>query len=104
MRIIEEYNHQENEVIRITDAEYSGDYRIKIHFNDGSEKLVDFKTFLTKSNHPSIKKYLEESLFEQFNIVDGNLNWNDYDLIFPLENLYEGKIDEWNQWRHLSII
>jgi hypothetical protein len=27
-----------------------------------------------------------------YKIVDGNLNWNDYDLIFPIEVLYEGKL------------
>jgi hypothetical protein len=73
-------------------AKYIGDYAIRITFNDGNEKLVDFKPFLTKSLHPSISKYLDESLFKQFEIVNGNLNWNDYDLIFPIHDLYEGVI------------
>jgi len=44
------------------------------------------------SLHPSIKKYLDESKFLQYEIVDGNLNWNNYDLIFPVDDLYQGKI------------
>ena len=44
------------------------------------------------SLHPSIRKYLDEARFKLFDIIDGNLNWNDYDMIFPVEDLYEGKI------------
>jgi hypothetical protein len=33
---------------------------------------------------------LDESKFKQFLILDGNLNWNDYDLIFPIADLYQG--------------
>jgi hypothetical protein len=65
---------------------------ICILFSDGCEKTVNFKPFLQKSNHPSIKKYLAENIFSNFNIVNGNLNWNDFDLIFPLNELHEGKI------------
>jgi hypothetical protein len=54
--------------------------------------LVDFKTFLEKSSHPSIKKYLDEDKFKQFKVIEGNLNWNDYELIFPVADLYNGKI------------
>jgi hypothetical protein len=42
--------------------------------------------------HPSIKKYLNEQIFRQFEIIEGNLNWHDYDLIFPIETLHQGKI------------
>jgi hypothetical protein len=31
--------------------------------------------------------------FKKFKIIDGNLMWNDYEMIFPLEDLYEGKIN-----------
>lgn len=78
--------------LEVTDARYIGDFAIRIFFNDGSEKLADFKPFLTRSGHPSIKKYLNEETFKSFEIKNGNLNWNDYDLIFPLADLYEGHI------------
>ncbi|CAN5512853.1 hypothetical protein BH09BAC6_BH09BAC6_28110 [soil metagenome] len=35
---------------------------------------------------------MDEALFCNFEIKDGNLNWNDYDMIFPISELYEGKI------------
>lgn len=92
MRIVEEYTDTNAELIEIKSANYIGDFAIRIFFSDGFNRLVDFKPFLELSLHPSIKKYLEEKRFKEFEIVDGNLNWNDYDLIFPVEDLYAGHI------------
>ncbi|HET6557538.1 MAG TPA: DUF2442 domain-containing protein [Prolixibacteraceae bacterium] len=92
MRIVEEYNDFQDDLIEIRTANYIGDFAIRILFSDGTKRLVDFKPFLETSLHPSIRKYLDETKFKQFEIVDGNLNWNHYDLIFPLEDLYKGEI------------
>ena len=92
MRISVDYNEQAQQSITIISAKYVGDFVIKIQFNDGTEQQVDFKPFLRKSRHPSIKKYLDETLFTKYQIIDGNLNWNDYDLIFPVWELYSGEI------------
>jgi Protein of unknown function (DUF2442) len=92
MRIIEEYTDFQFELIVIKSAKYIGDYAIRIVFSDETNRLIDFKTFLESSLHPSIRKYLDENKFNKFNIVDGNLNWNDYDLIFPLDDLHKGTI------------
>jgi len=92
MNIIIEEMSDDVEVIEIVSAKYIGDYAIRITFNDGKETLVDFKPFLSKSLHPSIREYLDEERFKIFQIIDGNLNWNNYDLIFPVMDLEEGKI------------
>lgn len=92
MRIIEEYNDFQIDLITIKTAKYVGDFAIRIHFSDGFHRLVDFRPFLESSLHPSIRKYLDERRFEQFQIVDGNLNWNNHDLIFPIEDLYQGNL------------
>ena len=94
MRIIVDYKDSESgfNQLRIDSAKYLSDYVIRIKFSDGKEKLVDFKPFLIKSIHPSIKKYLDENKFSNFSLIDGNLNWNDYDLIFPLSDLYNGQL------------
>lgn len=83
---------KEIKYLSVENAVYLSDYAMRLTFNDGNEKLVDFKPFLTQSKHPSIKKYLIENNFRQYKIVDGNLMWNDYDLIFPVSDLYSGKI------------
>jgi hypothetical protein len=94
MRIIVDYKDLESGLnqLKIDSAKYLSDYVIRLRFSDGKEKLVDFKPFLSKSLHPSIKKYLDENKFSNFSLTDGNLNWNDYDLIFPLSDLYKGQI------------
>jgi hypothetical protein len=94
MRIIVDYKDLDSgfNQLKIDSAKYLSDYAIRITFSDGNERLVDFKPFLSKSLHPSIKKYLDENMFSNFSLTDGNLNWNDYDLIFPISDLYMGKI------------
>lgn len=94
MKILIDYNEHESayEELRIESAKYLSDFAIRIKFSDGVEKIVDFKPFLSKSLHPSIKKYLDEKNFSNFSLIDGNLNWNDFDLIFPIGDLHEGKI------------
>lgn len=94
MKITVDYTYFENEVsvITITEALYESLYKITLKFNDGTTKTIDFEHFLKKSQHASINKYLDLKFFKKFAIIDGNLNWNDYDLIFPIWDLYQGKI------------
>lgn len=92
MKITEENIVTDEKQLEIISSQYIGDYAIRIFFNDGVKRLVDFKPFLENSVHSSIRKYLDENKFKNYQIVDGNLNWNDYELIFPLEDLYEGKL------------
>ena len=65
MRIIVDYKDSLSGLkkLKIDSAKYLSDYVIRIIFNDGNERLVDFKPFLTKSLHPTIKKYLDENKF-----------------------------------------
>jgi hypothetical protein len=92
MKISVNYKKTDNTILKVDSAQYLTDFAITIKFSDGTERLVDFKPFLSKSIHPSIKKYADKNYFTNFKIIDGNLNWNDYDLIFPVWDLYNGKI------------
>ena len=71
MKIVEKYSEKQsvNERIEIGFAKYIGDYAIRLKFKDGTEKLVDFKLFLNKSQHPSIKKYLKELVLEKIHFL-----------------------------------
>jgi hypothetical protein len=93
MKIVVDYNLEEVQKIRIHSTHCQGDFVIRLQFNDGTDQLIDFKPFLMKSLHPSIKKYLDKAYFSTFQIVDGNLNWNDNDLVFPIWDLYQGKVN-----------
>ncbi|MDR0581610.1 MAG: DUF2442 domain-containing protein [Prevotellaceae bacterium] len=92
MKIVVEYTNTPAELLEVQSAEYAGNFVLHVSFSDGFTRMVDFKPFLANSFHPSIRQYLNENKFKQFEIVDGNLNWNDYELIFPVEDLYRGKI------------
>lgn len=55
---------------------------------------MDFKPFLEQAKHPAIKKYLDESKFQEFRIKDGGLDWNDFDMCFPIMDLYKNAISK----------
>jgi len=79
-------------VISICKADYVGEYKIKFLFSDGIERMVDFSDFLKNAKNPMTRRYLDEKLFKDFSINYGDIVWNDYELCFPIWNLYEGKI------------
>ena len=80
-------------VLSIENASYLGDYKIRLVFSDNNEQVIDFKPFLSKALNPMAKKYLDKDKFANFKIEYGDLQWNDYELCFPIADLYKGKID-----------
>jgi hypothetical protein len=82
---------EENQLISVDQAEYLENYKIRLLFNDGKEQIIDFENFIVASRNPHINKYRDLTLFKQFKITDGDLEWNDYDLCFPIADLYENK-------------
>lgn len=83
---------KEDAIVDIIEAEYIPPYTIHLCFSDRAEQIIDFEPFIKKSTHPEIKKYLDKDLFKDFSIAHGRLDWNDYDLCFSIEDLYEGTI------------
>lgn len=79
-------------VVAIESASYVAPYRLRLRFDDGKENLVDFGQFLSTSAHPSIRAYLDKTRFRQFTVEDGFLHWNDFELVFPMAELYSGSI------------
>ena len=79
-------------MIAIEQAEYVEDYVLRLRFSDGQQKLIDFGPFLQQSHHPCIRRYLDKEMFRQFIVADGDLLWHDYDLCFPIIDLYEGRL------------
>lgn len=82
----------EDLVLDIVEARWLGGYRIALAFSDGLKRTIDFGPFLNKSGHPDIRKYLDPQQFKKFTIESGDLVWNDYELCFPLGDLYGGVI------------
>ena len=82
--------------INIVVAEPVGDYRLRLTFDDGMEQTVDFKPFLTHAHHPDIRVYLDPAMFSTFRIEYGYLVWGDYDLCFPIIDLYRNQLEHMN--------
>lgn len=80
------------EIIEVKSALYIKDYQIRLLFNDGKSKVVDFGNFLKHSLNPMTRKYLKKSNFQNYVIKYGDLVWGDYEMCFPIWDLYEGKI------------
>lgn len=79
-------------VISIISAEYLGDYKIRFEFSDGSQKTIDFEGFLQKAKNPMTKKYLNQKDFKNFQLDQGDIMWNDYEMCFPIWDIYNGNI------------
>ncbi len=82
----------ENRVINVEKVKYLNGYKLKLFFNDGVEKIIDFNPFLSNSLNPLINKYLDLKEFQKYKLDSGDLVWNDYDLCFPVADLYENNI------------
>ena len=79
--------------LTVSNAEYIGDLSVKIFFNDNTSNTIDVGSFIKKHPHPQYNKYLDEKKFKKFKIDSGNVVWgNNWDLIFPIEQLYKGSI------------
>lgn len=83
---------KEGEAVNIEYAEYLEEYKLQLRFSDDTKRVIDFGNFLNKSRNPLIRKYLDIEQFKNFTLEYGDLFWNDYDLCFPIADLYEGKI------------
>lgn len=80
-------------VVNILKATQVDQHRIELHFDDGNVQTVDFYPFLARSRHPDIRAFLEPARFAAFRLEHGELIWGDYDLCFPIADLYRNRID-----------
>jgi hypothetical protein len=79
-------------IINISNAEHVGGYCLRLHFDDGSEQIVDFGPFLREAQHPDVRVFLGEEKFLTYRVEHGNLIWGDYDLCFPVADLHANAI------------
>lgn len=79
------------EEVNIREARHLGGCRLEITFSDEHSQSIDFEPVLQHA-HPELRKYLNEQAFVRFSVQHGNLSWNDYEMCFPIEDLYSGKL------------
>ena len=80
--------------LKIEKAAYIGNLTVILTFNDGTEKTINFGSWITAHPHPQHNRYLDEKKFRKFYIDDmGNIAWGkNRDLYFPINDLHEGII------------
>lgn len=82
-----------NKVISVTAVEDLGDLQLRLTFSDGAIQEVDFRGFLQHSNHPEIRAFLDPAKFATYVLKDGDLVWGDFELCFPVMDLYQNSIN-----------
>ena len=79
--------------IKIVEAKDLGNLQVLILFSDNKQQTIDIGDFIRRHPHPQYNKYLDPKRFRKFSIENGNIVWGkNWDLIFPLEQLYVGNI------------
>ena len=78
--------------LEITEARYISGYRIRLAFSDGAVRVVDFEPFLRRARNPDLAQYRQMRKFKSFRLHYGDLMWGDYEMIFPVADLYKGEI------------
>jgi hypothetical protein len=80
------------EYLEIVEAKYASDYKLRLVFNDGKSRTVDFEPFLLQVQNPDITQYRQLRKFKNFRLHYGNLMLGDYEMIFPIADLHSGEI------------
>jgi len=83
---------QTSSYLEITEAKYVSGYIIRLTFNDGVVRVMDFEPFLRKARNPDLAQYRQLRKFKSFRLHHGDLMWGDYEMIFPITDLHRGKI------------
>lgn len=78
--------------LEIEEAQYVSGYKLRLSFNDGTSRLMDFEPFLRKAMNPQVTKYRQLRNFKKFHLCYGDLMWGDFEMIFPIEDLHHGDI------------
>lgn len=76
----------------IRSARHQCGHILDIEFNDDEVRVVDFAPFIFSDSHPDHERYKRIDNFLDFKIIDGNLNWDDYTMIFPVEDIYHNRL------------
>ena len=82
----------ERKYLEITEATYVADYKLRLVFNDGKQRVMDFEPFLRQAKNPMLTQDRQLRKFKRFHLDHGDLMWGDYEMIFPITDLHRGEI------------
>ena len=55
-------------ILNVTKADYISDFKVKVSFNDGVEKIVDLKNYIYSKKHPFFQPLKEVETFKKFQV------------------------------------
>nr|VFK63420.1 MAG: Protein of unknown function (DUF2442) [Candidatus Kentron sp. UNK]VFK71653.1 MAG: Protein of unknown function (DUF2442) [Candidatus Kentron sp. UNK] len=91
-------------MLAINHAEYVGDYRIRLSFNDGREGIANLEKTLFHDKRPIFSNLKEKSNFRAFKLDHGTIVWpNELDLapeylfylVFKEDDRYREQFRQW---------
>ena len=75
----------------VKEAIYLKDYKVLLYFDNGQQRIVNFLPFFAVLTG-AFAKFIRPSNFKKFIVQNGNIYWGkNEDVIFPLQQLYNGK-------------
>ena len=72
----------------VISAEYIGDYKVSVLFNDGVRKIIDFHEILFSHDYPAFRPLKNLEVFRKF-IVTDTLEWDNGNIDIAPETMYE---------------
>jgi hypothetical protein len=72
----------------VTRADYIGDYKVSVLFNDGVKKTMDFYNILFVNDYPAFRPLKNIEVFMNFKVTD-TLEWENGSIDIAPETIYE---------------
>ena len=72
----------------VTRADYIGDYKVSVLFNDGVKKTMDFYNILFVNDYPAFRPLKNLEVFMNFKVTD-TLEWENGSIDIAPETIYE---------------
>ena len=63
-------------MIHVVSAEYAGDYKIKVTFNDSTSGIADFKHTVSTDHRPIIRELIDLNKFKDFTVDVFTIIWS----------------------------
>lgn len=55
-------------ILHIIEANYINDFKVKVLFNDGLEKVIDLKNYINSKKHPFFQSLKQVEEFKKFRV------------------------------------